>query len=179
MGTPGKFTCCIAENEEEHPWQPWHVERGFKADDSTVTLVAASTMIQVWNYGDHEQFLRAVGDALSFLGSIAILGRTPGAVVLAGEHSQLLRQSGWSKAQVREFIVRHTARRIADLKRAGRIEGEVTPQDEHTLHYAMDTPEDLMLICAGSPIGALSMVLPGFGSSKTAGRSTPVRIEDR
>jgi hypothetical protein len=80
---------------------------------------------------------------------------------------------------VREFIVRHTARRIADLKRAGRIEGEVTPQDEHTLHYAMDTPEDLMLICAGSPIGALSMVLPGFGSSKTAGRSTPVRIEER
>jgi hypothetical protein len=178
VGTPGKFTCCIAENEENHPWEPWHVERGFKPEDSTVTLVAASTMIQVWNYGNHEQFLRSIGDALSFLGSIAILGRTPGAVVVAGEHAELLRASGWSKKQVREFVVAHTGRTVADLKRAGRLDGEVSPADETAIHYAMDTPEDLMLICAGSPIGALSMVLPGFGSSKTAGRSPIIRIDE-
>lgn len=176
MGTPGKYTCCIAENEEDHPWEPWHVERGFRRDDSTVTLVAASTMIQVWNYGDHEQFLRCVGDALSFLGSIAILGQTPGAVVLGGEHAELLRASGWSRKRIREFVVAHTCRTVADLKRAGRIEGDVTPADEVKMHYAMDTPDDLMLVCAGSSVGALSMVLPGFGSSKTAGRSPTILI---
>lgn len=177
LGTPGKYTCCIAENEENHPWEPWHVEKGFRAEESTVTLVAASSMIQIWNYGTHEQFLRTVGDALSFLGSIAILGQTPGAVVLAGEHAELLRSSGWSKRQIREFVVEHTGRSIADLKRAGRIDGNITPADETTIHYAMDTPEDLMLMCAGSPIGALSMVLPGFGSSKTAGRSRAIKVE--
>ena len=177
LGTPGKYTCCIAENEADHPWEPWHVEQGFRPQDSTVTLVAASTMIQIWNYGTHEQFLRSVGDALSFLGSIAILGRTPGAVVLGGEHSELLRASGWSKKLIREFVVQNTGRTIASLKRAGRLDGEVTPEDETTLHYAMDTQEDLMLVCAGSPVGALSMVLPGFGSSKTAGRSRAIKIE--
>jgi hypothetical protein len=177
LGTPGKYTCCIAENEEEHPWEPWHVQKGFAPHDSTVTLVAASSMIQVWHYGTAEQFLCSLGDALSFLGSIAILGRTPGAVVLAGEHAELLRASGWSRAQICEFIVRNTGRSIASLKRAGRMDGEIVPADETTLHYAMDTPADLMLICAGSPIGALSMVLPGFGSSKTAGRSPPIKIE--
>ncbi|MDA0655346.1 MAG: hypothetical protein O2912_02910 [Proteobacteria bacterium] len=177
MGTPGKYTCCIAENEEHHPWEPWHVEKGFKPEDSTVTLVAASTMIQTWSFGTHEQFLCAVGDALSFLGSIAIMGRTPGAVVLCGEHAELLRNSGWSKKQIREFVVENTGRSIADLKRIGRLEGEITPEDEKTLHYAMDTPDDLMLICGGSPIGTLSMVLPGFGSSKTAGRSPAILIE--
>lgn len=177
LGTPGKYTCCIAENEENHPWEPWHVERGFKPDDSTVTLVAASTMLQVWSYGTPEQLLLSVGDALSFLGSIAILGRTPGAVILGGEHADLLRQSGWSKTRVREFVVSHTGRTVADLKRAGRIEGGVVPQDEARLHYAMDAPEELMLVCAGSSTGALSMVLPGFGSSKTAGRSPAVLIE--
>jgi hypothetical protein len=179
MGTPGKYTCCIAENEENHPWEPWHVERGFQPDQSTVTLAAACTMIQVWNYGNHEQLLRAIGDAISYLGSIAILGRTPAAVVLGGEHSQLLRASGWSKRQIREFVVAHTGRSLADLKRTGRIDGAVTPEDETTLHYAMDTPEDLMLICAGSPIGAMSMVLPGFGSSKTAGRSPPILVQEK
>jgi hypothetical protein len=177
MGTPGKYTCCIAENEEEHPWQPWHVEQGFRPEESTVTLVAASSMIQIWNYGTAEQFLRSIGDALSFLGSIAILGRTPGAVVLSGEHTELLRATGWTKKQVRDFIVQHTGRSVAALKRAGRIDGEVAPEDETTIHYAMDTPDDLMLVCAGSPIGALSMVMPGFGSSKTAGRSRAIKIE--
>jgi hypothetical protein len=177
LGTPGKYTCCIAENEDEHPWGPWHVERGFRPEDSTVTLVAASTMIQVWNYGTHEQFLRSIGDALSFLGSIAILGRTPGAVVLAGEHTELLRASGWSKQRIREFVIQHTGRTIASLKRAGRLDGEITLEDESTLHYAMDNPDELMLICAGSSVGALSMVLPGFGSSKTAGRSPAFKIE--
>ena len=66
---------------------------------------------------------------------------------------------------------------MADLKRAGRIDGEVTAEDETILHYALGTPEDLMLICAGSPVGALCMALPGFGSSKTAGRSPPILIE--
>ena len=179
MGTPGKYTCCIAENEEHHPWEPWHVERGFRREQSTVTLVAACTMIQVWNYGNHEQLLRAIGDAISYLGSIAILGQTPAAVVLGGEHAELLRASGWSKPQIREFVVAHTGRSIADLKRTGRIDGAVSAEDEKTMHYAMDAPDELMLICAGSPIGAMSMVLPGFGSSKTAGRSPPILIEDQ
>lgn len=178
MGTPGKYTCCIAEREDGHPWQPWHVERGFKPDESTVTLVAASTMMQIWNYGNHEQLLRAIADAISFLGSIAILGRTPAAVVLGGEHAELLRASGWSKRQMCELVVAHTGRSVADLKRAGRIEGEITAADENTLHYALDDPDALMLLCAGSRIGALSMVMPGFGSSKTAGRSHPIRIEE-
>lgn len=179
MGTPGKYTCCIAEDEEEHPWEPWHVERGFKQEESAVTLIAASTMMQIWNYGNHEQLLRSCADAISFLGSIAILGQTPAAIVLGGEHAEILRASGWSKKRMREFVVQHTGRTVAELKRAGRIEGEITDADEKTMHYALDDPDELMLIRSGSRIGALSMVLPGFGSSKTAGRSRPIRIEDR
>ncbi|MDA0655350.1 MAG: hypothetical protein O2912_02930 [Proteobacteria bacterium] len=178
MGTPGKFTCCIAENEENHPWLPWHVEQGFKPEDSTVTLVAASTMIQIWLYADHEQFLRSIGDALSFLGSIAWLDHTPGAVVLGGKHTELLRESGWSRKQIREFIVEHSGRTIADLKRIGRLKGAITPEDEKSLDYAMDTPDELMIICAGSRFGALSMVMPGFGGSKASGRSPTLLIKE-
>ena len=177
LGTPGKYTCCIAENEDNHPWEPWHVERGFGPEDSTVTLLAASTMTQIWTFGTHEQLLRWIVTRLSFLGSIAITSQTPAAVVLGGEHAELLRRSGWSMKRIREFIVAHTGRTVADLKRAGRIEGEIKREDETTLHYALDAPEELMMICAGSPIGLLSMVLPGFGGSKAAGRSPTILIE--
>jgi hypothetical protein len=177
MGTPGKYTCCIAENEDGHPWQPWHVENGYKADDSTVTLIAASSMIQVRSDGDHEPLLRCIGDALSFLGSISTRGKTPGAVVLCAGHADMLRASGWSKHRIREYVVAHTGRSVADLKRAGWIGGPVTAEDERTLEYAMDVPDELMLICAGGSVGLLSMVMPGFGASKAAGRSRPVLIE--
>jgi hypothetical protein len=30
QGQPGKFSLCIAENEEESPWEPLHVERGLR-----------------------------------------------------------------------------------------------------------------------------------------------------
>jgi hypothetical protein len=179
MGTPGKYTCCIAENEAENPWEPLHVERGFAPGQSTVTLIAASSMLQVWNYGNPEQFLTCVADALSFLGSIAIMDQSPGTVVLGGEHTRLLCANGWSKRRIREFVVAHSGRRIADLKRAGRIDDPLKADDERRLHYAMDAPEDLMLICAGSSIGALSMVLPGFSMEKHAGRSATVLIEER
>src|SRR5713226_5518614 len=41
LGNPGKFSYCIAENEEENPWEPLHVEMGFKGKQSTVSLFAA------------------------------------------------------------------------------------------------------------------------------------------
>ena len=47
QGQPGKFTFCIAENEQESPWEPpFHVERGFQADESTVTVIGASAGTQ-------------------------------------------------------------------------------------------------------------------------------------
>jgi hypothetical protein len=42
----------------------------------------------------------------------------------------------------------------------------------------MDTPEDLMLICAGSATGRLSMVMPGFSMEKKAGRSRTILVDE-
>src|ERR1043166_1151107 len=41
LGWPGKYSICIAENEEASQWEPLHVERGFGRDQSTVTLISA------------------------------------------------------------------------------------------------------------------------------------------
>src|SRR5258708_5846049 len=41
LGHPGKLSYVIAENEIDSPWTPLHVERGFRAEQSTVTVIAA------------------------------------------------------------------------------------------------------------------------------------------
>src|SRR3954469_1597790 len=47
LGNPGKLALCIAENEETSPWEPLHVERGFAADTSTVTVLAADSPLSI------------------------------------------------------------------------------------------------------------------------------------
>src|SRR5690606_14776752 len=40
QGSPAKFSFCFGENEEESPWEPYHVRRGFSASDSVVTVMS-------------------------------------------------------------------------------------------------------------------------------------------
>jgi hypothetical protein len=46
QGTPCKWAMCFGENEEDSPWEPLHVERGFLADTSTVTTVCVVAACQ-------------------------------------------------------------------------------------------------------------------------------------
>jgi len=41
LGHAGKYTFCIAENEAESPWPPFHTTRGFRPEQNAVTLFAA------------------------------------------------------------------------------------------------------------------------------------------
>src|SRR5437660_12724738 len=49
VGHPGKYSYVIAENEAESPWAPFHVERGFKAEQSVVNRLAAGGRRQLLN----------------------------------------------------------------------------------------------------------------------------------
>ena len=40
QGNPAKYTFCFGENEEENPWTPYHVQRGFAPTDSVVTVMS-------------------------------------------------------------------------------------------------------------------------------------------
>src|SRR5207245_9657649 len=50
MGQPGQYSAIIAENEEESPWQPFHVERGFSQDESAITLFAGGSPQQISDF---------------------------------------------------------------------------------------------------------------------------------
>jgi len=40
FGHSGRYTNCIAENEEANPWPPYHASHGFPESSSAVTLFA-------------------------------------------------------------------------------------------------------------------------------------------
>ncbi|HXJ81969.1 MAG TPA: hypothetical protein VMS64_25195 [Candidatus Methylomirabilis sp.] len=176
LGNPGKYSFCFSEDEENHPWEPLHVERGFRADQSTVTVYASNSLCQVYNQlaSKPEPLLRCFADALCNLGSPNVRGFNQSLIVFAGEHAEMLQQSGWSKRDVRVFLMQHARRTIADLKRAGRRPGDVEPGDDTTWKYAFENPDDLLIVCAGGRAGAWSACLPGWGNKWTRSVTTLV-----
>ena len=103
QGHPGKYTYCIAENEEESPWEPLHVEKGFTRDASTVTVFAAeSPHNALTHYGlTADAVIVTLADTMASLGSFSA-GQS--FVVLATEHVAILARDGWTKPRIKEAL---------------------------------------------------------------------------
>jgi hypothetical protein len=177
MGHPGKYTCCIAENEAESPWEPLHVERGFTREQSAVTVFAAEAHIQVYNQlsRDPEQLCMTMADAMSNLGTIGIMGQSQQAIVWAGEHVETFRRAGWTRAQVKQALFNHARRTHEEIKRKGRMPGAIQPGDDKLWRHAVRGPEDLIVVHAGGKAGSFSACLPGWGNL-AASRSVTIPV---
>src|SRR5262249_41614482 len=124
-GDSNKFSMCLAEREEENPWEPLHVERGFKKEDSTVTVFVSYASIP---HADHKN-----NEAVPFLKGLATTVSLPGAspttkwvgrpkkninsfelkpddyhedcvIVLCPNHARMLARDGFSKVGVKEVL---------------------------------------------------------------------------
>lgn len=168
LGSPAKISFCFAENEKASPWEPLHVERGYGADQSTTTLFAAEGIIQTYNQlsSTPEPLLTGMADAMANMGSMNIIGQQQMVMVFGGEHTEVLRESGWSKSEVKGFLYENAKRSIADLKRAGRLPGDIVEGDDAQWRHPVQDPEDIVLVCAGGAAGSFSACLPGWGPRK-------------
>lgn len=177
LGGPGKIALCFAENEAGSPWEALHVERGFGAEESTTTLFAADGVMQIFNQlaATPEPLLVGIGDAMANLGMVNIVGQQEMVVVLAGEHTKILKS--WSKQKIKEFLYANAKRSIAQLKKAGKLPGQPEAGDENTYRHPVKTPENILVVHAGGAAGNFSAVLPGWGSlAVTRSLTTPVTI---
>jgi hypothetical protein len=176
LGNPGKYAFCFAENEDDHPWEPLHVERGLRRDQSAVTLYASNSLYQVYNQlaDGPEPLLLCFADALANVGIPNVRGFNQSLIVFAGEHSAILRQSGWSKGDVRRFLVERARRTVADYKRAARLPGPLADGDEATWRRVFEDPDDILLVCAGGRAGSWSACLPGWGKKWTQAVTVPI-----
>jgi hypothetical protein len=161
QGHPGKYSYCIAELEEENPWEPLHVTRGLAPATSAVTVFAAEGPHNVLShYGETaEAIIVALADTMASLGSFS-----PGEsfVVLAPEHVAILARDGWTKPQIREALYARARRTVADLKRAGKLAGAVQPADETRWEHRGQGPADIHIVVAGGGAGGHSAFIPSW-----------------
>lgn len=168
LGHSGKYTFCIAENEEESPWPPVHVERGFRPEQNVVTVFAALAPHQFYNQLSNtaEGILTT---ACAFMRiSAGVRGQPQYVLVIAGEHMQVMAKEGWSKDDIKRFCFENSQSSRAELKRINVMPGDIAPGDDTVMHPLVEAPEDFIVVAAGSRAGAFSAFIPGWGGKRTS-----------
>jgi hypothetical protein len=179
QGQPGKYSYCIAENETANPWEPLHVDRGFAAHDSVVTVLGGESP---HNVNDHVSttaagVLAVIADTLSSLGGNTkwYLAESECAVVLGPEHAATIHRDGLTKADVRRMLYETARRSLRDLKRGGMWGMHDWPRwmlaiadDDARLPIVPD-PDSILVTVAGGP-GKHSAVIPNMAVGRSVSR---------
>jgi hypothetical protein len=99
LGNPGRYSMVIAENEEESPWEPLHVEEGLDRNESSVSLFYPNCYSQIWPYGsDDKGILNAISYNLQpGRGGLSCFIVTP-------VHARILAKKGWTKEMIRRYV---------------------------------------------------------------------------
>jgi hypothetical protein len=182
QGFPGKFSMCIAENEEESPWESLSVTLGHEAGVSTVSALHTRSTEHVdnRNIGDARSVLNDIADTCGRIGPMTRRFRRVG-VVIGPEHAQLLARQGFSKQDVREYLAEHSGRTAGALRAAGRGEStavfqspgpaafdeaaasDLTSVPDDELVTVLRTPEDVIVVVAGAANAGVSTVVQTLG----------------
>jgi hypothetical protein len=166
-GQAGKFSACIAEAEADSPWTAFHVEAGFAATDSTVTVIGASAPQNIFTYGCEtgQDILQHFIGATLGLGHNNIIFPTGPLFIVSPEHAMTMACDGIGKKEIQNAVfeqariplTRFAARSVRGLHhRRARWFAEVG--DPNHIGIA-DRPEDIHIVVAGGA-GIHSLFVP-------------------
>jgi len=192
FGSPSKYTCCFAEWEERSPWEPLHVERGFKKEDSVVTLFGLES-------GPHQIADQTSRTARALAGSLGLgveCSWHPKThnfgdilLVISPEHADTIGHDHWSKEDVRRQIQKITSRPLRELLPTDDFGGlgalpdqaQVRTRSEAELNQLIPkfhSTKCIHMVVAGGPAGKFSAVFGGWASGEYGSVPTSRKIEE-
>ncbi len=185
LGQPGKYTCCFAEFEERSHWEPLHVERGFKRDDSTVTVFAGGAPM-----GFVDQLARDARALATSYGLVLAATSHPKhcfhgeiVVIVPPEHVDTFAKDGWTKDQIREQIQHVTTRPARQWMQDATCAEGIPPAMAEGL--GLDTPlpkfrskDMITLVVAGGEAGKFGAYLQGWLSGPMGSSMVTRKIEE-
>jgi len=176
LGHPGKYTYCVAENEADSPFAPYHVEHGYKFYDCTVFAIAAEAPHSVTDHqcNDPEGILDTMCSAMSTIASnSAVLGGHC-TVVLGLEHAKTIAKAGWTRSDIRHYLWMNSGnpfRAISRDHRYGKVYNRNLPKwlkrDPDSRIPIVPSADNIHLFIIGGHAGRFSAFIPGWGHMST------------
>jgi len=106
FGHPGKFSFCVAEDEEGAQWTPLAQQRGMPDGVSAVTVMAAGSPRQImneWTTEPREILETYAAEMRANMRQYSIWAGNY-AIVIAPQHREHLLRAGWTKANIADYI---------------------------------------------------------------------------
>jgi len=186
IGAPNKYSMCIAENEDDSPWEPFHVSRGFRRDQSVVTMFSVESQMEIYDLKNHtpETILNGYAGTVNSLGSTHTRQwmyprrHADNCILLSPTHANAIAAHGWSRIDVRRYLY-EKATVPAEMLQIILDEDRIMPSMRWVLDAAPGTPirvtggsDWFHVVVVGGPVGK---------SSFTSGHGQCVSrvIEDR
>jgi hypothetical protein len=188
LGNPGKFSFCIAENEEENPWEPFHVTRGLKREQSAVSLFAAEPPRGVSEHTAPagKTVLETISFALATVWSYRVCLMPEAIVILCPEHVKTIHRDGFTKEQARQFLFENTGVPVRHYSKEERAEGtqlaanykEITVRGEKC-YQKFRSPESISIFVAGGTAGKFSAVVGSWSTGPAGSQMVTYPIADK
>ena len=172
LGHPGKFSFCVAEDEEGSPWEPLAAARGVPEGASAVTVMAAGAPRQImneWTTNPEEILETFAAEVRANMRQYSIW---PGhyAVIVPPQLREHLAAGGYTREDVCRRL--HERARIRRREWADVGKGRVVRDRGDHEYRALPDPDHLLLVAAGGPAGGFGAIIPPwFG-----GRSEAVTV---
>lgn len=168
LGTPCKYSFCVAENADRSPWVPWSVEKGFDKDTSTVSIALVYPGPDIYNHTakEPEELLETLGTLTGSYIGMASVGRwlyggrkdpvtwknlpEQNVMLLAPTHADIFKRAGWSRSDISEYL--YTRSRIPFGKLYSNVvnQAETLKKTRPELAWLLEQPETKVAI-AESP----------------------------
>ena len=174
LGHPGKFSFCVAEDEEGSPWESLATVRGVPEGASAVTVMAAGAPRQIMNEWttDPDEILETF--AAEMRANMRQYSIWPGhyAVVVPRQLREHLAAEGFSRADVSRRLYERARIRRREWADVGK--GRVVRDRGDKEYRALPDPEHLLLVAAGGPAGGFGAVIPPWFGGKSRAVTLPV-----
>jgi hypothetical protein len=183
LGHPGKFTYCLAEDEENSPLPPLHTSRGFARDDSVVTVIGAEAPHSVLyspvgnSAVDVDALVRVLAAGIANLATNnAMLRGGSATVVLNPDHAGVFAGANINREGIQRALFEACRFTAADLNGVGG--GFAVGGEEGAEYPCFRAAEDILVLMAGGS-GLYSMVMPSWcaGAHRNAAVSVAVEVD--
>jgi len=160
IGHPGKFSFCLAEDEEKTPWDSLAVERGVPKEASAVTVMAAMAPRQImneWTTVPEEILDTFIAEMKANMRHYSIY---PGnyAIIVPPQYRDHFDNAGWSKQDIQRYVFENARVRRSEWADCGK--GAIVGSKPETEFKALVDPSHLLIIAAGGPAGGFGAVIP-------------------
>ena len=177
FGMPSRFTYCLTENMEDHPWESLSVSKGYSGDENVITMAMVESPRFCFDDVSDEpiRLMNGIAATMVAMGSWNMHTRSDMVVAMGPQHAEICANSGMSRADVHSRLCEMAGRKVRDLKNGGNWRREralafpieVDPDNDDFFIPAIKNPEDLQLIVAGG-WGPCTAVCHGWSGGSRA-----------